>query len=198
MWYAIFCIKLLELNIEKELCLLIINMASSYIYNNKIENPVAYFPIVVNQPVKRGSLEWAYGDLQVSYSLYKAGEILDIQKYKKIAIKSYDLAASRIMEEEVVVDAGLVHGITGTGLMFLKMNILLNSDKYLNAVNQCNLRLLKDFFNSESPFLSYSAKYEIDVPGSHVSFISGLAGIGIYLITINTNKYIYFDELLFM
>lgn len=194
----LFAEKLLKLGIEQETCLTIIRKASNFIKKNTIDSPVCKFPVVIGYPIQRGPLEWAYGDLQVAYSLMIAGLVLNDVSLQKLAAKAYRFSSERIMIDNVVVDAGLVHGIMGTAIMFNKMYQLTDEKVFKEAVRCCCNRAIDQYFTHDSPYLKYQAKYEIDIPGSHVSFISGLSGIGIAFLAIEDQSHHYFDELLFL
>lgn len=194
----LFCLKLYQLGIEKELCLEIIEKASWYMVENRIKHKKCFFPIVIGYPIERAPLEWAYGDLLVAYTLYLSGNLLKIDVFKNLAIQSFELASNRIEDSKVVVDAGLVHGTMGTALMFQKIYYLTKEEKYRVAAIHCSINAKSYFDKYDSPYLSYKAYYEIDNPGSHVSFYSGLAGIGTAIMGVSNNDFMYFDELLFM
>lgn len=193
----LFAFRLLELNIKPQLCEEIIRKSCNFIIETEFNHDLCHFPVIIGYPIERGPLEWAYGDLLVGFVLYKTGLKTNNNVFKEKAIKAYDYALKRIHNDNVVVDAGIVHGIIGTAIMFDKMHLLSGEIKYKQTAYDCFKIAFTKFNNDFNGPLGFKAKYDIDCPGSDISFISGISGIGIALIALIESDYYYFDELLF-
>lgn len=192
-----FAYKLLGLGILPSICRNIIYKGIKFVVESVHDHPLCFFPIVIGYKIEKGPLEWVYGDLYVGYTLNIIGEYLKNEDYVRISKDVYNLASMRINEEQTVADAGVVHGITGTSLMFYNMFIKTNDIKYKNISIDCCNKIF-NFKNNENGYLGYKAKYDIDLPGSDTSLSSGLSGIGISIISLIKNDISLINKFLFI
>ena len=192
-----FAYKLLDLGISPLISQNIINKGIKFVVESLHDHPLCFFPIVIGYKIEKGPLEWVYGDLYVGYTLNIIGEYLKNEKFVKLSKSVYDLASSRIDEEQIVADAGVVHGITGTSLMFYNMFTKTDDVKYKNISIDCCNKVF-NFKNNENGYLGYKAKYDIDIPGSDISLSSGLSGIGISIISLIKNDMSLINKFLFI
>lgn len=192
-----FAYKLLELGISPLICQNIITSGIKFVVESIHDHPLCFFPIVIGYKIEKGPLEWVYGDLYVGYTLNIIGEYLKNENFVTLSKSVYDRAVTRINEEQIVADAGVVHGITGTSLMFYNMFLKMDSSKYRSISIDCCNKIF-NFKNNESEYLGYKAKYDIDIPGSDISLSSGLSGIGISIISLIKNDVSLINKFLFI
>lgn len=126
----IFCEKLYKLGINKKKNHKIIVEAANYLISLKEKKTKYIYPIVVGHINERGPLEIAYGDLLIGYSLYTAGSTINNLDFMKEGVYVFEFHSNRIDEYKVVVDAGIIHGISGTAILYDKMYIKTQEKKF--------------------------------------------------------------------
>lgn len=119
-----FISRVLDKNIEKELCYSLIQKSLNGILAQKARNnSISFFPCAIdssnNKILDPSRLAWCYGDLGIARSLWLAGKVTKNEEWKKEAINIMLHAAERkSLKENAVIDAGLCHGSAGISLIF--------------------------------------------------------------------------------
>lgn len=193
----VFLEKLYKKNIQKALCKQVIEEAANFIMSKYHVHKKSCFPVAIGFPIVRGPLEWCYGDLGTAYALHKAGVFLANEKMKSMALDVFDFCEKRIYEEDVVKDAGLVHGAMGMAIMFQKIFQITAAPKYEQAV-QKSIALAFSYEDNKHPYAGFSSYYQLDQPGSDTGFLSGIAGIGTALINLISKDTSISDEFLYL
>ncbi len=196
-----------EVNLDKSLninCTNLIQKSLNFITSCEFElkesNSTSYYPYYYNSLSKtnKNRLAWCYGDLGVSCSLWKTGVNLnDVNVINKtIEILEYN-SYKRSLKKNLVFDAGLCHGSSGIALIFNEFYKKTRNKSFKLASNYwTEITLsLATFDNGLAGYKAYtpnlSSKYT-----NNRSFLEGISGIGLSLLSQLTEKECEWKEIL--
>lgn len=149
-------------------------------------NPNGFFSFpfeITNLDYSSSPLNLAYGDLGVSYTLYKAGISLNDMSLLNFSIKLIEKASKyRIGSKIIMTDANLLYGVTGVASYFRLFNNILNTNSFKNTTNYWfnEIGSFKIHEGEWAGFDTYYNKFDIN---AQLSFLHGIIGIGIALIS---------------
>lgn len=197
--------KIYSENINKEKTKKMLIEAVNFLLSYQQDTSVylSYFPGVVSIDAHKSSnsrLAWCYGDLGISVALWNASKVLGNKDWEKRAIEILLHSAKRKdLQKNSVVDAGLCHGTAGIAHIFNKM--------YQNT----NIEELKDTANYWYKTTIEIAKFEDGLAGyktckppryggwqNDYSFLTGISGIGLSLISAVSDIEPKWDECLLL
>lgn len=137
-------------------------------------------------------LGWCYGDLGIALVYWNYYKQLQVNDYKEKAIDLFTKIGHRKeLNANNVTDAGLCHGSSGIGLIYYKM--------YLNTKIDYFREVSEYWLNVTINFLLYNdgcAGYKINNPEHSLSFLGGITGIGLYLLSQINNDYLGWENTL--
>lgn len=192
-----FLAKLYSVGLEKQRTLNLIRKAMNFMIHFKQDSGKALFPFSAEKTPDGRSFSFGtiYGDLGIAYGFYKAGELCNMDEYKKTACEILLNSCNYRDNEGKVTDANLLYGSLGISslLELFKKKIdspeLDESLKYwYSRTNEYNLN-----DNEWAGFDSTFNKFDIN---AQLSFGHGIVGIGIALLNFEGN--LNFDFLRFM
>ncbi|MDR3141668.1 MAG: hypothetical protein LBU37_08095 [Tannerellaceae bacterium] len=130
-------------------------------------------------------LGWCYGDLRIAVALWKAGESLKQDDYKKWAIRIVENALSRInLASNLVYDAGICHGTTGIAIIFQHYWEEMKLDKILT---------IRDYWIHETvkmiPFVNHQKLELSQWCLNSYNLLMGISGIGLVLLSFITRDF---------
>jgi len=184
----IFLNKLFSLR-KKTTILKLIDDSCRYLMSN-IQNPVlfnSYFPTskTVASTNTFGRLAWCYGDLGCGYALLKSSMSLNNKPLfnKSIQILKHT-AQRRDPELTLIKDLGICHGSSGLIIFFDKLFELTNEEVFHEAYTYWLNYTINEII-SKGDVSNILAWNSLEAEGSHMDkgFLTGLAGIGLVLIT---------------
>lgn len=131
-------------DIERERCKALIDGIISFYFNN-IQDPLvigSYFPDAI--PVHRYQLKnnngsksrvgWCYGDLGITHTIFLISKWTgDIELYNQALIMLKEIAKRRGFDATLLSEAGLCHGSSGNGTIFLSLFRKTNYPEFLDA-----------------------------------------------------------------
>lgn len=163
-------------------------------YQNRIENSrLSYFPsfVVYNSNSEAKSrLGWCYGDLGIAFILYQSGIIFSNKKLSDFSLRVFEFNSNRrTMEDTSVTDAGLCHGSAGVAHIFNRMYFYTKHKKFYTAKEYWIRETLKHskFNDTISGYKVYDYQSNTYIQDS--SILTGVAGIGLSLISYLTNDF---------
>ena len=197
-----FFSRLYKMNIAKAESHEIISKSINYLLSFHYSDQISIFPNnkILNTPKYYPSrLAWCYGDLGIGITLWQVAKILKDKQYEKKSIEILlHSSKRRDLKENSVVDAGLCHGTAGIAHIFNRM--------YLNTRKE-ELKDAADYWFNETIKM---AKFEDGVAGykswqsrnggwqNDLSFLEGIAGIGLSLISAVSDIEPKWDECLLL
>ena len=121
-----FLSKLMEQDIEKERVATLLNESLNWLLHFPVKKEsTIFFPVrMINyddlfpddEPAR---IAWCYGDLGLTYALYRAGKTINREDVCMFALSILQkLSTERKLQNCGVVDAGLCHGSAGIALIF--------------------------------------------------------------------------------
>lgn len=141
---------------------------------------------------KETRLGWCYGDLSVGYSLYKASK-LNIKKLEYLNNKSLDIINTTLSRKDLkkdrIYDACICHGTSGIAHIYNRLFQMSNYLPYKEAalfwyeetIKMSCLDPTIQFAGYRTSLVSnYEKEHSIE---GNLSFLSGIAGIGLSLIS---------------
>ena len=173
-----------------------INFILSQEYDLKIHG--CFFPEVVTNnfthKTYRSRLAWCYGDLGIGYAIWKAGNTFNNTKWitKGMEILLYT-TKRRSLLKNFVLDAQLCHGSAGIALVFQRVFINTNCDDFKIATDYWAKQTLNLAVHSNG--LAGYRSHQNKKWSNDYSLLSGVAGIGMFLISYITEDRQDWDEL---
>lgn len=133
------------------------------------------------QPPAR--LAWCYGDLGVSWTLYKSGQITGDNTLQEEAIEIAKRTTLRNLETSGVFDASICHGIAGVITIYTLFYRQTNDRVFIDAIYKW-LKLLFCLYDNKgiNGFDYYISTTNKHIP--HVGLLEGYAGVLLALLLI--------------
>lgn len=145
----------------------------------------------------KSRLAWCYGDLGVAFSLWFAGKttgnIFWQEKGLNVLLNS---TRRRLDIENSVIDSGICHGTAGIAMIYRRMYLETANEIFSEASNYwINQTLNYSVFNDGlAGYKSYLNNEWVD----DYSFLTGISGIGVVLISYLADDFQEWDELLLL
>ncbi len=125
----------------------------------------------------------AYGDLGIGYTFLNAGQILQNDRFRSTGIEIIENAANfRDNGKNYIKDASLFYGASGLFALMQKLNKQLNSPILKESETYWKEIALK-MDDKKSVWAGYLSHYNAQHDYTHLSFLEGICGIGITLMT---------------
>ncbi len=152
-------------------------------------------PTSPNEPSR---LAWCYGDLGIAFSLFHAGGVLNDKNLINYSSGIMNKAARRrSVQETFISDGGLCHGYWGVGYMFSRMYDHSKEKAFHEAAKHWygqGLELI-DAQEGVGNFKEYFVDKWIDSK----SFLTGLAGVGLAMISeVSNGQFVKWEEALLL
>lgn len=183
--------KIYQKNICREKTAGLIEGAINYLLSNKRDpkdHPYSFPGWISTSGSTKGSfgrLSWCYYDLGISMALLQAGTILGKKKWKKEALNIL-LHTTEISDwnDAGVTDAGLCHGTAGIAHIYNRAYKYTGIERFEDSAKywlkqSLNMAIHKDGL---SGFKTYRTIERGGLESNH-SFLEGIAGIGLALIS---------------
>jgi len=158
----------------------------------------SYFPSKLDErdfAPNPSRLAWCYGDLGIGISLFRASETLDDYELKTYSLKILSHAVTRIDPNDTKVeDAGLCHGAMGNALIFNRLYNMTGQEEFKkSAVYWYDVGL--DMGIHKDGLAGYKAIHSGNLVNDS-TFLNGITGIGLSLISAVSNIEPRWDECL--
>jgi lantibiotic biosynthesis protein len=133
----------------------------------------------------KGRLSWCYYDLGISVALWNAGQTFNNESWKQEAVNTL-LSTTNIQDinKAGVMDAGLCHGATGIAHIYNRVYNYTGIENFKNsAIYWFQQSLKMDGF--KDGLVGYKTCRPLELGGlqNDYSFIEGIAGIGLAMIS---------------
>lgn len=202
---AIFLCKIIKMNIDVDRCSNLLIETINYITQQEIDHKKfgSYFPSYSIESEKdnliKSRLGWCYGDLGVARALWISGCTLGNKEWKDKAIKVLEYSTTRRnLKRESVNDAGICHGTSGISHIFKRIYIETKNPLFLDTHNFWIEQTIK-MASFEDGLAGYKTWKGHNLGwSSEISFIEGIAGIGLALLSSISDapQYSNWDEIL--
>ncbi|MCL1866252.1 MAG: lanthionine synthetase C family protein, partial [Oscillospiraceae bacterium] len=202
---AAFLIRLHKLNFETDRVDKLLTRTINYLLDQitYTEGSISYFPSYSkesNTGNNYSRLGWCYGDLGIAHVLWQVAVVLRNKEWENIAIQILKHNTYRHdLHENGINDAGLCHGSAGVAQIF--WNLYLNTDLqefrettdyWLNVTMQ-----MSKYKDGLAGFKAWRTE-KFGGPINSNSFLEGIAGIGLFLLSYLKSDMITWDGCLML
>jgi lantibiotic modifying enzyme len=154
-------------------------------FKNKNSNLSMFPHLSKEDDGKESRLGWCYGDLGIAIALWKAGNSLNIDEYRNIAVNIVENSMKRMdLNANMVIDAGICHGTSGIAMMF---------QYYFEEMKLNKASVLRDYWFLETIKMICSDNNDIDIltmcKNGEYSLLTGISGIGLVLLSSITQDF---------
>ena len=142
-------------------------------------------------------LGWCYGDLGVGIALWRAGTVTKNNDWQEKGVEIlYKSVRRRKLEDHFVVDPGICHGSAGVAMIFRRMYLETQKDEFKKASHfwlsqTLNFSHFEDGLAGYKSFINNAWKCDY-------SFLTGISGIGLVLMSHLIEDQQNWDELLLL
>jgi lantibiotic modifying enzyme len=180
----------------------LIEKGMDYLLSCRLEKSAngSLFPhrIIDGKPDQPGRLAWCYGDPGVGAAVWQIGMNCGNDDWKGEGLKILRAAASRKTAKiNRVHDACLCHGTAGLAVIFFKMGLVTGHDELLDSADHWMRATLDHGNNQGAPagylFLTTGNRYV-----SNHSFLEGIAGTGLAILTLLEPDNLGWEKLLLL
>jgi len=215
----LFFIKLYNINFKRELLSHLIIKSSMYLLSHKrnLCKFKSYFPGIYSDAIKLNiskneldndhetRLGWCYGDLSVGYALYKAS-LLELEEINFLREESLGILINTTYRKNIVdmaiKDACLCHGTAGISHMYNRLYHLTSMIEFKDSASFWLKETLM-MSKNKNKFAGYKADlYNNEDKGienlKNRSFLNGISGIGLFLLSILSLDDSNWDECLLL
>jgi len=195
---VLFLIRAIKNNIQNPHTEEILHSAVRYILSQEIDANQygCCFPSQSKAEIYKSRLGWCYGDLGVGYALWEAGKIADIEEWKNKGMEVLLHTSKRLSpEKDFIRDAGICHGSAGVAMFFRHLYMETQNPQFKQAVDFWISSTLS--FANHSDGLAGYKTFEIDSfrDWGDYSLLTGIAGIGLVLLSFLKNDDQSWDEI---
>lgn len=168
-------------NIEKDLCLKIIDKAVNFLMKQYRRSKYkGLFPNRIGDKIEPMQFALCYGDLGNGYALYRAAEVLSSAKIKVFAEMILSDCLLRSKEDNLTLDAGILYGASGLGIAFDKLALTSSDKRFTKRANYWYEQIPK-YATHTNQFAGFTSRHSNDDVLWNVSYGWGILGIGISL-----------------
>jgi lantibiotic biosynthesis protein len=178
-----------------------IHQGLSLLRSLKITEPGAdslYPAVVINGEAMGGArLAWCYGDLCVANAFWMAAEATGYQEYRNEALSIMDFSSKKDFSNSGVKDAGLCHGSSGVAHIFRRFYLATGNAGYQDAADRW-MAITFQMATHVDGYAGYKS-YRIPEHGGFIadySFLEGVTGIGLALLSSLSDKHPDWDRIL--
>lgn len=199
----IFVLQCAIRGVSPELCHEIIQKSYNFIIMNiKKDTSHSFFPIYLNEANDITRIEWAYGDLSIGYSLYFIETYLNKIENGKPSALVINIMEKCLLNENlnnVTRDFSLGYGKAGVSLIFRLFYEITKDTRYLLKSTELTDNILQSASFSEK-YLGIEpwARVQPDEYLDRMSFVTGLSGIALNLITDVNPKIKFYKKFLYL
>jgi lantibiotic modifying enzyme len=178
--------KILQLKIDTQRVINMLEKGINYIlsqqkvgYMNESKFPYSE----LNNNINGTRLAWCYGDLGIAIALWQAGKLLNKTIWEELSIDIFTSSTKRLdLTINYVFDAGFCHGTAGICYIFQKMY----SETRINNFKTCSEYWLNETLKMAkfSDGLAGYKSYDQGKWNNNYSFLDGIAGIGLVLLSL--------------
>jgi lantibiotic biosynthesis protein len=162
----------------------LIDSASRFIINSKLQRLPVFYPVVVgedNAVKTRWANNLCYGDPGTLYGLYQATEYLQDPELKSECLAQLKTAATRELSEPFLPTGySVLYGYAGLALLYRKLYEQCREDFLSEAYESMTKRIVQKF-DKNAPYLGYQGYWNQNFAFTNYSFAEGLIGIGLVL-----------------
>lgn len=199
----IFLSRVVNSNIKDERIIQMLYGAVRYLLSQQkdFKQFGSYFPsyslINSQEPPTKSRLAWCYGDLGTGLALWQAGKTINhkewINKGLEILLES---TKRRTLPDTFVLDGGICHGSAGVALIYRRMYLETKIDTFKEA-SDFWVRQTLCFSGFEDGLAGFKTKFK-DGWKCDYSFLEGVTGIGLVLLSYITDDMQSWDEILLL
>ncbi len=200
-----FLTRLHQLDFETEKVSRLLTKTITYILDQiiYIKGSISYFPSFSKESSKGNNysrLGWCYGDLGIAHILWQAAVSLKNTKWEDIAIQILRHTSNRCdLSNNGVNDAGLCHGSAGLAHVF--WNLYMNTKEFVfRETTDYWLNITMNMAKYDDGLAGFKAwrKEKYGGPVKSDSFLEGIAGIGLVLLSHLKSDEIDWEECLML
>jgi len=188
-----FCIQSYKQGIckyqAKKLAYKIINFLLENSFKHELE--YCYYPPTISDEKNIPSrLGWCYGDLGIGFILFQASQIFHDTKVKDFSLEILISSTKRrLLNETIVLDAGICHGSAGIAHIFNKMAHYTNNIIFKEAADYW-VKITLDFAYNKNGIGGYKIYDSLNEKWKkEVGFLEGSIGIGLVLSSYLTGNF---------
>lgn len=186
--YGIGCSQNIEEIVTKSISFLL--------HQEKLDSHYKFNDLLNSYKVSR--LAMCYGDMGVGYSLLRSGYAFrNADWYNKGLYILQNCSRRQSTTTTGVIDASILFGTTGLGLMFDKIYSITQDSSFRNSANYWYGQILQNG-TTESEYAGFRAAYNQWNAYTNLSFCEGIIGIGAGLIRSLRRESPDFDELIWL
>jgi len=196
----IFLSRAIESGISDEKTIAMLSGAVNYVLLQKKDFSEfgSCFPnyLLINStdPLSKSRLAWCYGDLGIGIALWQAGKAMGKKEWKEKGLAILLLSTQRRnLAESSVQDAGICHGSAGIAMIFRRMYLETGREELKEATSYWIQQTL-NFSRFEDGLAGYKT-VEKDGMKCDYLLLTGIAGIGLVLLSYLENNLQTWDEL---
>jgi len=198
---AAFLIRLHHLNFEKARVDKLLLGTILYILDQmtSVESNISYFPSHSKESSEGNNysrLGWCYGDLGIACILRRVAIALKKPEWENTALEVLcHNADRRNIQENLINDAGFCHGSAGIAHVFLNLYLSTRVEKFKETVDYW-LHITLQMAKHPDGLAGFKAWHSEGQRGFENvdSFLEGIAGIGMVLLSYLKNDEILWDE----
>lgn len=182
---------------------LLINKSINFILNYRNSpDELSIFPYAIGETnhIKSSRLAWCYGDLGIASTLWNYGKITNNSKWKKEAVNiMLHSSKRRDLNSNMVLDAGICHGTSGIAHIFNRFY----QETQIEKLKETSLYWYDETFkmskfeNGLAGFKTWQTE-EFGGWKNDYSFLEGVTGIGLSLVSSVSNSEPKWDQALLL
>lgn len=170
--------------------------AVNYIISQEIDYKTygSHFPpYIIGNHLFKSRLAWCYGDLGIALAIWQAGKAMKESTWQQYAMNIFLDSTCRLSPSETdVIDAGICHGTAGLVMFYRRMYFETGLNDFKRAtdywINETMMHA--KFDDGIAGYKSFTLEWKKDY-----SLLSGVAGIGLTLLSYLNNDSQNWDEL---
>lgn len=175
-----------------------VNYVMNYIQDPK--NDGVYFPTWISdvEVIKHSRLAWCYGDLGIAYVLLESAELLKDNELKNKCIEILLFTASRKdAQKEKVVDSGICHGAMGLTQIYNRLYNKTSIHQFSEIAQYWSTISLQQSIYKDG-YAGFKSYQGVNGWNADSSFLEGIAGIGLCMMSITNSQEPFWDECLLL
>lgn len=199
----LFLVKIFNYGCYDQKCYEMIIGGCNFLLSQKMdyEKIGSFFPsfFISNSKasINQSRLAWCYGDLGVSFALYKSAKLMNNAQMEKLALDILEKTTLRKKSINTqVMDASLCHGTAGLAMFYRRLYLDTQNTLFLDASDYWIMKTLT-FSKFDNGIGGYKAKY-MDEYKKDISLLMGAAGIGMEFISSIQNDAQKWDDFLLL
>jgi len=200
----VFLSKLYKEGIAKEKVHFLLESSVRYLLNQKLDTSIymSNFPswISETEPSTYSRMAWCYGDLGIGAALWLAGKNVQNEEWKEKAIEILLNTTLRKNDKDTgVLDSGLCHGTAGIAHIYNRMYNFTGRKEFKDSAiywfnKTLEMAVHKDTLSGYKTFRTE----KIGGPYEEFGFLTGIAGIGLAMISAISDIEPSWDEVLLL